>query len=482
VLVRRWITVGVLILVVGIGWRVMSAGRRAEAPTAAEVGVPVEVRPAETTTLVERVSAGGSITALREVLVTAKLTARVAAVLVNEGDDVRAGQVLVRLESEDVQAQVRQAEAGLAAAAARLRMLEEGARPQERAQADDQVRSAEANLAAATARLRMLEEGARPQERAQADAAVAQARANFETAKANLDRMRMLYETGAVSKAQLDAAELQHDVARAQYDAAVQQRSLVQTGPRAQEIEMARSQVQAARAQLDAARQQRALVQQGARAQEVQMARAQVAQAQAAVAFARLQLANATVVAPFAGTVTRRLVEPGQLVTPMPGQGALVMLAQIDTVYAGLDVSETDLGRIRVGQPVALRIDAYPDRTFTGTVRELGYAADPRVRVFRIKVAVPNPDHALKPGMFARGEITVATHPGATVIPRSAVVTEGGRTLVFVAEAGIARARTVRLGIASGPMVQVVFGLSKGDAVIVAGHDGLTDGTPVSVR
>jgi HlyD family secretion protein len=480
--VRRWIAIAVLVVVVVLGWRVLSAGRRQGAAPPEESAMPVEVRPVEVTTLVETVVAGGAVAAVAEVTVISKATGRVAAILIKEGDSVRAGQVLVRLETGELMAQVQQAEAGLAAAHARLQMLEEGARPEERAQIEDQVRQAEANLAMARARLQMLEQGARPQERAQAEAAVAQAKANLDTAKASLDRTQALYETGAVSKAQLDAAQLQYDVARAQYDAAVQQRSVVQVGPRSEEIDMARSQVRAAQAQRDAAVQQRAMVRQGARVQEIQMARAAVAQTQAAVALARLQLANATVTAPFAGTVTRRFVDPGQLVIAMPGQGFVATVAQIDTVHVGFDVSETDIARVHPGQPVAIRVDAYPGKAFAGTVREVGQAADPRVRAFRVKASVPNPGHLLKPGMFARGEITTAIRERALVIPREAVGSVGGETTVFVVEAGKARVRPVRLGMMSGAMVQVVSGLAVADPVVVAGQGGLVDGVAVTVR
>jgi RND family efflux transporter MFP subunit len=170
------------------------------------------------------------------------------------------------------------------------------------------------------------------------------------------------------------------------------------------------------------------------------------------------------------------------MVALMPGQGGLVTVAQIDTVNVGLDVSETDLARVKPGQPVLFHIDAYPGRTFNGTVSEVGFAADPRVRVFRVKVAISNREHLLKPGMFARGEVTTATHDRALVIPRDAVVSESGQTAVFVVDAGKARARKITLGLMSGPMVEVLSGLTKGESVVVAGQSGLSDGAPVTVR
>jgi len=416
-LVRRWIALVIVIMLAGVAWRVLGSTRRAAVPTLqSEAAVPVEVAPVQTQTLTETISAGGTVEALREVTTTTKLTGRVAAVLVREGDRVRAGQVLVRLEDSEIAAQVQQAEA---------------------------------NLQAAQARLRLLEQGARPEERAQVEAALAQARASFDTARESLARMQTLYKDGAVSKAQLDAAQLQYDVAKAQYDGAVQQQRIVQTGARPEEIEVAR---------------------------------AQVRQADAALAFARLQADSAVITAPLSGTVTHRYVDPGDLASLMPGQSDLITVAQIDSVYAVLEVSETDLGRVRIGQTVVVSIDAYPDRSFTGFVREVSPAATPMTRSFKIKVVVDNPDRALKPGMFARGEIVVAQVSDALVIPRDAVVSANGKSTVFVVEADQARVREVQLGQISGPVVQVRAGLRAGESVVVAGQDQLTDGTAVSVR
>lgn len=407
----------IVIMLAGVAWRVLGSSRRAAVPTLqSEAAVPVEVVPVKTQTLTETISAGGTVEALREVTTTTKLTGHVAAVLVREGDRVQAGQVLVRLEDREIAAQVQQAEA---------------------------------NLQAAQARVRLLEQGARPEERAQVEAALAQARANFDTARESLARMETLYKDGAVSKAQLDAAQLQYDVAKAQYDSAVQQQRIVQTGARPEEIEMAR---------------------------------AQVRQADAALAFARLQADNAVIRAPLSGTVTHRYVDPGDLASQMPGQSNLITVAQIDSVYAVLELSETDLGRVRVGQTAVISIDAYPDRSFTGLVREVSPAANPVTRSFKIKVVVDNRDRTLKPGMFARGEIVVAQVSDALVIPRDAVVSANGKSTVFVVDADKARVREVQLGQISGPVVQVRVGLRAGESVVVAGQDQLTDGTAVSVR
>ncbi|HEY6102536.1 MAG TPA: efflux RND transporter periplasmic adaptor subunit [bacterium] len=413
---RRLIWIVVIVVILGLaGWRVVGRRSRASAPAPqpASASVPVEVTRVTTRDLVDLVSAGGTIEATDEVVVTAKLPGRVVRVSAGEGDAVGAGQVLVRQDTGELSAQLHQAQAGVDAARARLTLLEQGARPQEKAQVA---------------------------------AAVDQASANYETAKASYERMRMLFETGAVSQAQLDAAKLQMDVSRSQLEVARQQQSLVRTGARPEEIEMAR---------------------------------AQVAQAQAAVSLIQVQIANTTITSPIAGIVTHRGIEPGEMAAPgIP----LFTVAKISAVYAVLDVSETDLGKVRQGQPVSVRVDSVPGRLFQGTVRDIAEAGDPRTRVFKVKALVANTDRALKPAMFARGEITVGRAAGAVVIPRDAVSTDAGKPSVFVVEGGVARTRTIQVGRTYGPLIRVLAGLKPGESVVIAGQSGLTDGTTVSVR
>lgn len=418
---RRLIWIVVIIVILGLAaWRVVGSRSRASVPvpqpTAASV--PVEVAPVGMRDLVDLVSAGGTIEATDTVDVTAKIGGRVIRVTVREGDTVRAGQLLAQLETGELVAQLQQAQAGLDAARARLALLQQGARPQEQAQAA---------------------------------AAVDQASANYAMAKANYDRMQMLFETGAISQAQLDAAKLQMDVSRSQLEAARQQQSLVRTG---------------------------------ARPQEIGMARAQVEQAQGAVAFIRVQIANASITSPVSGVLTHRGINLGEVASPAVGSLStpLFTVAKVTSVYATLDVSETDLGKVHQGQPVAVRVDSFPGRLFQGTVRDIAEAGDPRTRIFKVKALLPNADRALKPAMFARGEITVGRAPGAIVIPRDAVSTENGKPSVFVVEGGTARTRTIQVGRTYGPLIRVLAGLRTGESVVIAGQSGLTDGTAVTVR
>lgn len=149
--------------------------------------------------------------------VSAKVNGRIAKVLVNEGDNVAAGQVIATLEQQEFEAQVEQAKA---------------------------------NLAMAQAKLATVVAGNRPQEVAQANASVLQAEANLENARKNSERDETLYQRGAISAQQKDASKTAYDIARAQYIAATQQYSLSAEGSRQEDIQMAEAQVRQARAAL----------------------------------------------------------------------------------------------------------------------------------------------------------------------------------------------------------------------------------------
>jgi HlyD family secretion protein len=158
-----------------------------------------------------------------------------------------------------------------------------------------------------------------------------------------------------------------------------------------------------------ATRERLLLLKAGARPDAVTAARAQVTQAEAAITLARARLAEATIVAPIDGVVLRKNLEAGE--TANPG-ASIVTLLDAGNIWLRAFVPETDIGRVRVGQPATISVDAYPGRGFPGSISEISSEAEftpknvqtkkERVNlVFRIKVAVRNPDGVLKPGMPA---------------------------------------------------------------------------------
>ncbi len=433
----RVLMVGTVVLVL-IGGSIAgrAGGRktpRRQAPAAASQGhahvTAAVVRRAE---LLTRVPASGSVTSIRDAKIGSKISGRVAAVLVEEGARVSAGAPLLRVDTSDLAAQQAQTQANVAAARAQLLKVLTGARPQERRQSADAVNQARAGLNAALASLQL--------------------------AEANAERDRSLKSEGAISQRDLDAAETQVSVARAQ--------------------------VEQARAAYDSSVQNAALVHIGSRDEDIQQARTQLAQAEAQLAAAQVQLRDATIYAPFAGTITQRSVEPGETVSSANASSAhpLFVLSQVDDVYVELVVPARHRGELRPGQDAVMTIDGLVGLTVRGRVETIRPAADAPSRTFTVKVRVPNPSDVLRPGMFARGAVIVGARHGVLLVPEQGVVTAASGSFVWVVQDGRAVRRPVSLGDHRDGQVEVISGLADGETVVVRGQDGLADRQAVIPR
>ena len=383
----------------------------------------------------------------RDVDLSAKTTARITAIAVEEGSRVRAGELVVQLDTAELAAEVARLEASVRVAQAQLHDLLAGARKEEIAEACAQVARVEAALAdlvagarreelqaarqvvaQAEARLRDLEAGARAQEIEQARSAVVAAEATRAWTESEYQRLKRLYDQGLVAAADRDRAWQAFEVARMQERSAREQLGLVQAGPRPEQVEAARAEVRQARerlalleagprpdqvaaaaAEVRAARQRLALLEAGPRPGQVDTARAQLAAAEAALVQARARLADARLESPMDGVVLRKNLEPGA--TASPGVPIVTLIDPSD-LWVRAYVPETDLGRVRVGQPARISVDAFPGLAFEGRVTEVAAEAEFTPRnvqtqkervnlVFRVKVAIANPDGRLKPGMPA---------------------------------------------------------------------------------
>jgi multidrug efflux pump subunit AcrA (membrane-fusion protein) len=352
----------------------------------------------------------GDILPLLQVELIPKVSGTVAAVEVQIGQAVAAGQVLVRLEQTEFLQRVAETEAKVARAAARVAELQAGSRPEEIRQAEETLRQA------------------------------ASRRGN---ARLNRDRIRDLFATGAVSQRDLDEAELAVSLTEAQQAAAEQALALLRQGPRAE--------VRAA-------------------------AEAELKEAEAVLAQQRTLLDYSAIRAPFAGHITRRLVDPGATVGPSAPVATLVSL---QTVKVLLAVPERDSPLLTPRSSSVIRVDAFPGRTFPGRVARINSALDPLSRTLAAEIHADNPEGLLLPGMFARAEVTLLTREGI-LVPSEAVLEEGGAAAVFVVgEGGTAKRRPVETGYLQGTLIEIRQGLSGGEAVVVAGQQGLRDGAAV---
>ncbi|MCJ7821701.1 MAG: efflux RND transporter periplasmic adaptor subunit, partial [Armatimonadetes bacterium] len=375
------------------------------------------------------VTVTGTIRAHREADITPQTNARVLEVTVREGDAVRQGQALIKLDPTQAESTVRQARAGKDAAAARL--------------------------SAARSRLQILEQGAREEERAIARSRLEQAEAALRTTQADLDRLRGLFDQGAVSKQQLDAAQMGYDTARTNRDSARQTLDLTEKGARPEEIDAARKDVQAGAAAL--------------------------AQMEAALASASEMLSYTVLRSPFDGVVYQRSVNPGEIVSTMGGP-PLLRLADLSSIYYEATVPERVALKVEAGQRVDVVVQGNGDRAVEGKVERLVPIADPMSRDFLVRISIVDGTTSTKPGMFARGAVIVKERTDVVVIPKAAVLDREGKSVVFVVKDDTAQSRAVVVGLTDRTRAEMIGGVDAWETVVIAGAEGLRDGSLVQVR
>lgn len=199
----------------------------------------------------------------------------------------------------------------------------------------------------------------------------------------------------------------------------------------------------------------------------------------ARVTLARKALADTTVRAPFAGVVVERKVSTGDYVTR--GQ-VVATVVRVDPLRVELSIPEQDVSRITAGQSMAFRVDAYPDRSFTGTVRFISPSLRTDQRALVVEAVVANPDALLKPGLFATAEIAEPETRTSLLVPRAALREVGNTRRAFVVRGTRLEDRILALGQTVGDRVVVTSGLARGEVLALPGAAPLAEGTEVKVR
>jgi membrane fusion protein (multidrug efflux system) len=213
--------------------------------------------------------------------------------------------------------------------------------------------------------------------------------------------------------------------------------------------------------------------------QEFDQAAATFQMNEAGLEFKRQQLRDARIYAPFEGTISTRLVSPGQVISR---NTTLTWLIDLDPVKAEFNVPERFLGQIAIGQKIEVLIAAYPGRTFAGTVFFVSPFVDPTTRTALVKAEIPNASGELKPGMFANLQLTLQVKANAVIVPETALVPSGERVVVFVVdEKGLAQLRPVKVGVRMAGEVEIAEGVKPGELVIAEGLQKVRPGAPVKV-
>jgi RND family efflux transporter MFP subunit len=365
-----------------------ACGTKSHEPEKAEAAAPVPVQvtgvtPVERPVMYEAI---GTVRARTLASISSKVMGYVREVKVQVGDRVAQGQLLASLDSRDLDARQRRAEAGLSEA-----------------------------------------KNAVPE----VEGATAAAKANLELAQVTFNRMKDLFDKKSNSNQEFDEASTKLKAAHANYEMALSKRK-----------------------QLDS----------------------RISQAEEALKGASIMREYAEITAPFAGRVTEKRVEPGDLATP----GAPLLSLEREGAYRlEASVEESRLSQIRVGQKVSVVLDAL-GRTEEARVSEIVPAVDAASRAYTVKIDLPSLPN-LRSGMFGRAIFPLGTR-SVLVIPAGAVIEHGQLRSVLVAEDGAARTRLVTLGETDQGQSEVLSGLNPGDKIIFPMSPGLSDGAKVEVR
>jgi membrane fusion protein (multidrug efflux system) len=200
--------------------------------------------------------------------------------------------------------------------------------------------------------------------------------------------------------------------------------------------------------------------------------------AQQELAEAQWRLSKTTVRAPFDGVIAVRTVSPGQHVRP---GDSLFTITDFDPLVARIYLPERDVIGLEEGRQVRLTLRATDEVRFAGRIRQISPVVDIATGTVKVTVEAVRPPESVRPGSFVSVDIVRNTRLAATVLPREAVLRELQASHVFVAENGLAKKRSVRLGIEEGDRVEVLGGVRAGEQVIVAGQGGLKDGSPIKI-
>jgi len=349
--------------------------------------------------------AGGRIEG-REVSVGTKLAGRIRAVQVKEGQEVKSGDLLVELEPDDIQATRDQTQAAVAQAQHSLQSAQE------------QVIRAKADLEKAKVALELTKQEAELGVH-KAEAAVKEGEAAVQQAQAMLDKVKLEYDHAQELRKKGAATEMEFSIAQSTLRA--QQAAVAMAEKRLEQVKEEHQAVLARRAQVQMRQYDLAAAESAVRQSDsaVGIAQAQLQAAEATLKAIDLRLQDTRICAPCDGVVTIRVVEPGEVV----GAGSTVaIVVNFDRLYLKAYLANELVGKVRLGDPAQVYLDAYPDRVFAGTVTRVSDQAEftpknvdtpqERVRlVFGLEVQVENPDRLAKPGMT--GDVVVKFDPQA---------------------------------------------------------------------
>ena len=370
--------------------------------------VNVTVSQAKIDNVERRLSYNGEVLAGDMASITAKVSAKVEDILIEDGEYVEAGTTLATLDATDIRLSYNQALANYNSAKASFDMTSNASVKQAETAASQQLKRAEIE---------------------------------YNDAKQNAERMRSLYEMGALSKVEYDAAKIRLDNAELNYTSAKENLDL-QTGVTSEKTIMSASAaVQAAKATLD---------------------------------IAENNLKNTSIVAPISGFVSSRNLVKGQMVSPGI---EIFSIKNTGSVDVKINVTETDIPYIKVGTPAQISVKSASIGPVEGAVSAAEQAKNDQTGLFGVKISIPNEDGKIKAGMFADINLVLEISENAVAIPSEAIMQKGEEFYVFVAskDGKTAEKKVVIKGIENTEMTEILSGIDEGEKVILKGKEYLSE-------
>jgi len=194
-------------------------------------------------------------------------------------------------------------------------------------------------------------------------------------------------------------------------------------------------------------------------------------------------LKNSSMRAPFNGIITSKNMEEGDVINPMMGMNlGIVTLMDLSKVKITLDVPSEDIEKIKIGQTCGVHVNTLPGEVFPGTVYSKNLAADVVSRTFKVEVKVENPGIKIKAGVFAEVEIEILNAENVLMLPLSALLTDGDTEYVILYRNGTAVYQTVKTGRKNDRFVEILEGLDEGQSVVVQGNYDLKENTSIIIK
>ena len=341
-----------------------------------------------------------------------KYPGKLVELLVDEGYDIKKGQLLARLDLNEYQQQVAREHASVASSQSSLVQLRTAINYQ-KATLEGDIALKRANLEQAEARLTELLNGSRKEEIGQARASLAEAQATQKQASADWERAQTLFKNDDISAQQHDQFRRAFDAANATVRRLSDSLQLAEIGPRKEQIDQQKAVVEQARAALKLAEANRIDLKR--RTEEVGMRQADIQRAEAQAGVLDSQLSDRTLYAPFDGVVLTKGTEIGEV---LAAGASVVTVGDVEHPWVRAYLSEKDLVRVKLGTPATVTTDSFPGKQYTGKVTFISAEAEftpkqiqteeERTKlVYRIKIEVPNPHRELKSNMPADVEIRV---------------------------------------------------------------------------